>query len=373
MRIVVVMPWGERLGGAESMLWSLLRHIDRSRTQPHVMTLARGPFEREIAALGISTSVVPAGRLRQPRSAAGTVRAAARVMRQERPDLIVNWSPKTQLYGGSAARVAGMSDRVVWWQHGIPDGHWLDRLATTLPARAVGCSSRVAAEAQQRLWPHRPTFVVHPGIEPPDVASGSEVEELRVRLGIPAGRVVVGIVGRLQPWKGQDRLLRALALLRSRGHDVYGLVVGGDAYGLSPEYARGLEQLVTDLGLTDSVTMTGQVEHVSPCVQLMDVLVSASDAEPFGIVLLEAMALGVPVVAIASGGPLEIIDPGRSGLLAESIDPEALAHTLAGPVGDPGLRERLAEGGRRRASHFSATRMAGELQDRLEELAGQAS
>jgi len=348
------------------MLLGWLRHLDPAQVEPHVVALEPGPFEREIAALGIRTTVVAAGRLREPRSGAAAVRTVSRLLERERPDLIVNWIAKAQLYGGSAARLAGLSDRVVWWQHNISDGHWLDRLATALPARAVGCSSKASAIAQQQLWPHRPTFVVHPGIDPPRAASVPELDQLRVRLAIPRDRVVVGIVGRLQPWKGQDRLLRALALLRGRGFDVHGLIVGGDAHGLSPEYARGLDHLVGDLRLSEAVTMTGHVDHVAPYVQLMDVLVNASDREPFGIALLEAMALEVPVMAVASGGPLEIIEADHSGALADTPDPEAIAQVLARLVGDPDLRRRLAKQGRNAAARFSAARMAEEMQVRLE-------
>jgi glycosyltransferase involved in cell wall biosynthesis len=372
MRVVITMPWGERLGGAESMLWQLLSHLDQSRVAAHVVALEQGPFAREIAALGVDTTVVRAGRLRELHDAAGVARSVARLLRRERPDLVVNWSPKTQLYGASAARLAGLSDRVVWWQHAIPNGHWLDRLATALPARAVGCSSRASALAQARLWPHRPTFVVHPGIETPVKISESELDELRASLGVPGGRIVVGIVGRLQPWKGQDRLLRAVAQLRARGLDIHGLVVGGDAYGLSPAYAREIERLVDELDLSDAVTMTGQVGPVAPYIQLMDVLVNASVEEPFGIVLLEAMALGVPVVAVATGGPLEIIEPGHSGALAEGSDPDSLARALVPVVSDADLRRRFGDEGRRTAARFSAARMAEELQARLEGLVAQA-
>jgi glycosyltransferase involved in cell wall biosynthesis len=290
------------------------------------------------------------------------------VLRRERPDLILNWSPKVQLYGAASARLAGLDDRVIWWQHGIPNGHWLDRVASMLPARAVGCSSQAAALAQDRLWPHRPTFVVHPGIDAPGPASRSEVDDLRAQLRIPPDRIVIGMVGRLQPWKGQDRLLHALVRLRGQGHDVHGLIVGGDAYDLSPEYARDLERLIGELALADAVTMTGHVDRVASYVQVMDVFVSASEGEPFGIVLLEAMALGVPVVAVASGGPLEIIDPGRSGVLAKGGDADALALALTEVVRDRDMRERLAGEGRRTAKHFSALRMAEEMQARWEGL-----
>ncbi len=373
MRLVIAMPWGERLGGAESMLWSFLRNLDRSRLEPQVLALEPGPFVREIADLGIPTKVVPAGRLRQPHRVAAVVRMVARLIGREQPDLIVNWSAKTHLYGSAAAQVAGVGDRTVWWQHDIPNGHWIDRLATALPTRAVGCSSQASACSQRGLRPHRPTFVVYPGIEPPAPVSSAELARLRDGLQIPGKRVVIGLVGRLQPWKGQDRLIRALALLRRERHDVHGLIVGGDAYGLSPSYLRELERLVAELSLGDAVTMTGQVDRVAPYVQLMDVFVSASDPEPFGIVLLEAMALGVPVVAVASGGPVEIIEDRRSGALARSGDPDSLARALTGLVSDPDLRGRFAEEGRRTAAKFSAVRMAQELQGQLEGLVAGAA
>ena len=86
------------------------------------------------------------------------------------------------------------------------------------------------------------------------------------------------------------------------------VIVGGDAYGLSPEYARSLPGVVATRASSDAVTMTGQVPDAGPYIEQMDILVNASDPEPFGIVLLEAMARGVPVVAVDSGGPPEIIE-----------------------------------------------------------------
>jgi phosphatidylinositol alpha 1,6-mannosyltransferase len=100
----------------------------------------------------------------------------------------------------------------------------------------------------------------------------------------------------------------------------------------------------------------------------MDVFVNASEEEPFGIVLVEAMALGVPVVAVARGGPLEIIDPGRSGELAETGAPASLARALTGLVGDPDLRRRRAEEGLRAAERFSAQSMADSMQSHWEGL-----
>jgi glycosyltransferase involved in cell wall biosynthesis len=368
--LVITAPWGERLGGAEAMLWSILRHADRERVEPTVVFLQAGAFEREIAGLGFPTRVVPAGRLRKPLNTAATIWRLAAVFRERRPELILNWSPKTQLYGAAAARLAGFPDRVVWWQHGVPSGHWMDRLATALPARAVGCSSHASLAAQRRLTPRRPGFVVHPGVEPRHRMAAREACEMRRELGIPAGRAVVGVLGRLQPGKGQDRVICAVAELRGRGHDVHCLIVGGDAYGLSPGFERHLRALVSRLDLQGRVTMTGQVEDPHRYVGVMDMLVNASDYEAFGIVLLEAMALEVPVVAPGTAGPLEIVEPDASGVLVDSPEPSVLAAGVERLLVDPGWRRAVAARGHERClSRFSASGTADRLVSSLVEIA----
>lgn len=365
LRVLFTVPWTERLGGAEMMLWALLRHVDRTRLEPTVVFLEPGRFQEEVAELGFRTHSVPIGRLRDPRRVGRAIRRLAGVIRAEQPDLVLNWVAKAQLYGASAAVLAGRRSSLVWWQHGVPHGHWMDRLATLLPARAVGCSSAATASAQSATWPHRPTFVVHPGVETERTEPVS-----RESLGIPDGRFVAGIVGRLQPWKGQHRFLHALADLCDRGHDVHGVIVGGDAFGLSPEYAKEVEALVGRLDLTERVTMVGHVPDARPYIAALDVLVSASGGEPFGIVLVEAMAESVPTIAVGDAGPAEIVEHGVSGLLLPAPEPELIADALATLIADPGLRERMSHDARRLAvERFGAPAMASALEAALRPLA----
>jgi glycosyltransferase involved in cell wall biosynthesis len=359
MKIVITAPLAERFGGAENMLWTLLRHIDRRRIEPFVVFFQDGPLEKEIAELGIRTAVIRTGRLRHVWRVPLTVGALARLLRRERPDVLLNWMAKSQLYGAPAAVLSGSGSRVVWWQHGISQRQWMDRLATLMPARAVACSSHAAADAQKRLRPRRSTFVVHPGIDVPREANHARSQRL-LRLEIPQDRLVIGIVGRLQPDKRQDRVIEAIGTLRDRGHDVHGLVVGGNAWNLAPEYEPRLHRLAAELGLESAVTFTGQVADAIPLIESMDVLVNASTSEGCPLVLLEAMALGIPVMASAtSGGPAEVIHVDDSGILAPSNDASALADALEQLVTNPDLRRRLGEGGRRRfLEHFTADRMA---------------
>jgi glycosyltransferase involved in cell wall biosynthesis len=376
LRIVVTLPWGERLGGAEAMLQAVL---DGARAAGHELEpvfFEDGPWPAELIDAGFRVEVLRAGHLREAHRWLATVLRLAAILRRRKPDLMLNWAAKTQLYGAPAALLAGMGGRIVWWQQGIPDGFWLDRAATLLPARAIGCYSRAAAAAQRRLRPRRATFVVAAGAPMPvrnGHAPASGLSQVPASAPSPVpGRPVVGIVGRLQPWKGQDRLLRAQALLRERGHQLHLLIVGGDAYGLSTGYAASLPALADSLGLGGAVTFTGQVPDAGPYVERMDILVNASDPEPFGIVLLEGMARGVPVVAVDSGGPAEFIEDRQTGLLARSGEPAALADALQPLLCSAELRRAIGSAGRERYSaEFTDGAMRGRFFDHLQALARQ--
>lgn len=365
MRILITLPWGQRLGGAEAMLQGVLDGAHQAGHELELVFFEGGPWPAELSDAGFRVEVIPAGHIREAHRWFATVVRLAVILRRRKPDLILNWAAKTQLYGAPAAMLAGMGGRVVWWQQGIPDGFWLDRCATLLPARAIGCYSHAAAGAQQRLRPTRATFVVAAGAPAPPQNGHAHTPELSPASDLP----VVGIVGRLQPWKGQDRLLRAQALLRERGHRIHLAIVGGDAYGLSTEYAESLPVLADRLGLAGAITLTGQVPDAGPYIERMDILVNASDPEPFGIVLLEGMARGVPVVAVDSGGPAEFIEDRRTGVLARSGEPAALADALEPLLSSPELRQAIGQAGRERfISEFTDGAMRKRFFDHLEAL-----
>ncbi len=126
------------------------------------------------------------------------------------------------------------------------------------------------------------------------------------------------------------------------------VLVGGDSFELAPNYARSLPALVSELGLGEIVTMTGQVPDAGPYIEQLDVLVNASQPEPFGMVLLEGMARGVAVVAVDAGGPREILEPGVSGMLARSGEPAALADAIEEALGSAERRRQIALAGRER-------------------------
>lgn len=373
MKVVITMHLGERLGGAENALWTFLRTVDRDRIEPVVVFLDSGAFASEVAELGLRTLMVPHGRLRRVHRTAIDLVRLARIFRAEQPDLVLNWLTKAQLHGAAAATLSGLAPRNAWWQWDFPELP-ADRVAAALPGRHIAACSAAVADAQQEIWPHHRPRIIWPGIDPPPRLRPDEVAALRRRLRLPPDRPVVGIVGRLIPWKGQHHVLGALARLRAEGHDVHGLIVGGTAHGIAPEYEPHLRRIAHDLSLDEAVTFAGHQPDGMSYMQLMDVCVNASAREPFGIVVLEAMASGVPMVAVDHAGPREIIKSGESGVLAPSNSAEDLATAVRPLLGDTQVRDRIVRSGHRRYEEsFTARHMVSQIEDWLEVSAGRTA
>jgi glycosyltransferase involved in cell wall biosynthesis len=185
---------------------------------------------------------------------------------------------------------------------------------------------------------------------------GGNRQTLRTELGLPSdGGQVVGFVGRLCPAKGTETLLHAVSFLRRRRPGLRLALIGEDSDGGS--YASHLRSLAAELGIADAVSFCGYRADAARYSRAFDVQAVPSQAEPFGLVTLEAMVRGVPVVATAAGGSREIIRDGVDGLLVVPGDPRALAGALDVVLADAALAGRLAAAGRERVrSSFTLER-----------------
>lgn len=352
-RILVVMPLGVRLGGGEEMLRQLMGHGRGAGIDWAVAFLRDGPLIEEFRSLGVTVHLVEAGRFRDVAKRVSAVRAIARIARAERVEALFGWMVAGQAMAGLVALATGIPS--VWYQVGTPRPDWLDRFATALPARGTLVLSREGEAAQRRLKPSRPVRLVHPGA---DLARAREAlatspAALRARLGIPGDGPLIGIVGRLQRWKGIHVYLDTMARVIAAHSAARGVIVGGP-HETEPAYPCELLAQAARLGIADRVTFAGFQPNPHEWMQACDVVVHASDREPFGIVVVEAMALGKPVVAGASGGPAEIITDGLDGLLVPFGDARALAASIGRLIDDNALAARLGAAAGRRAEAFGA-------------------
>jgi len=164
------------------------------------------------------------------------------------------------------------------------------------------------------------------------------VEELRKKYEL-TDQFVVGIVGRMQEGKGQHKVIEAVAKLKDLNIKVF--IVGSAMY---DEYRKKLKTMIEELGLEDKVVLTGFTKQVNEYMQLFDINVLATEHETFGLVVIEAMANKVPMLATAKGGPLEIIDHGKDGLLFNGTS-EDLAKKIEILYNDKELAKNIALAG----------------------------
>ncbi len=192
-----------------------------------------------------------------------------------------------------------------------------------------------------------------------------ESSAARALLGLRCNVPILVCAARLEPEKGHTVLLNALRMLRREGIDFLAVLVGEG----SEEDA--IREQIRAMGLSGQVQLVGQQPDIGVWLRAADVLVLPSPAEPFGLVLVEAMCRAVPVVAAAAGGPSEILEDG-SGLLFTPGDPRDLGFKLLQLLTQPALRQRLAAAGRARwAAKFSVERMAQSMWEVYEEAMGE--
>jgi glycosyltransferase involved in cell wall biosynthesis len=350
VRTVVLVSASAKPGGAERAFLSLARSLPGHGWRPVCVLLEDGPLREWLEP---DVVVLPAGRTRQVVRTARAVRAIADIARDSGAAAIVSSLSKTHVYGGAAARLARIP--AIHWQHDIPSRSVIERTAARVPAVASVCVSKAAAAAQRGLTPRRELTVVHP----PVATRTGDGAVLRARLGWDEA-FVVGIVGRLQPWKGQELFLQAAAEIASVLPNARFAVVGGAILGWEGNYPQRLRALANELGLSNCVHFTGHVADVGDWFDALDVVVHASADEPFGLVLVEAMAAGTPVVTVGGGGAAEIVEPGVSALVA-APEPAALARAVLEIAGDAELAARLRFAARERAQLFTPERSAAQF------------
>ncbi len=352
-------------GGAERALASLARRLPEFGWNPTVLLLESGPFEGWLEDLDCRVEVMAMTRTRHLHR---TIPMLNRLRRRCRlADVVVSNQSKGHAIGGLASAAAGVPS--VWWQQGIPGRSLIEVVAAAVPSAAVVCSATDAFQAQLRLTPRRRVELINLGIDTALVRRGfGGGAALRTRHGWD-DKQVVGIVARLQPWKGQELFLQAAALVGRARPDVRFAVVGGAVLGWEGDYPSRLRDLATRLGLGDRVVFAGHQDDAYTWFDAFDVAVTASVGEPFGLVTVEALASGTPLVGVRSGGTAEIVEDGVSGLLVAPGGAQAMADAILGILADPALSARLVQAGYARAETFTDTAMASRFATLLEQVA----
>lgn len=366
------------LYGAQLSLLDLLRNLDRKRFLPVVAAPAPGPFTEQVARLGITVSTGAVRRWIFPRKSfkrhrlmlpvripalsllflIGLPMRLARLLmlvRRKQIDIIYT-NTVTVLDGALAAWLS--SKPHIWHLREQVEGN-KDILSPIpndwVPRLVLGLSSRVTTNSHALRDHYFPggvfankVTVIHNGIDIDQFRAGKNRSILRAGLNIQSP--VVGICGFIQERKGIDTFVRSASEVHKKFPNAHFVVIGG---GFAP-YIRYIEGLGQQLGLEHNLHLTGWRRDIPEIFPELDILVIASEQEPFGRTVIEGMAVGLPIVSTRCGGPEEIVMHGETGFLVNTGDHAEMASRIVELLDSPELARKMGMAGRKRVeSHFT--------------------
>jgi glycosyltransferase involved in cell wall biosynthesis len=357
------------IGGSDISLLRIVESLDKQRFRPYVVLPADGPLVPTLRAHGsevfllgemlkLTTRRGPWYALRYCVNYPRAVLRLAALIRRERIDL-VHTNTLHNVYGWAAARLSGRPH--VWHVREIVFQSGLARALESHLARFGADRVVVTSDAVGGLfrdgrgeYPRRVRKIAN-GVDVEVYHPANDGGRVRNDLGVAPDTPLVGLVCRLDRWKGVEIFLQAAAISRGAAPEVRYVVVGGAIEG-HEDYPGGVRALAAALGVEDIVSFTGWrygPEEMPGVHAALDVLVVASSLpEPFGLVVLEAMATGKPVVATAHGGPAEIVVDGETGLLVPPRDAERMAAALVSLIAEPERARAMGRAGRERVERL---------------------
>jgi len=345
------------LGGKTKSMVDLACNLDPSRYRSVVCSFST---ETGVLAERLRESGIPLYSVPCPDGLNfSMVARLAPLMWKLRPAVVHCYNPRPIIYGGVAARLSGIRATVgslSAFACQVPDRTYdfLPQQLSTVSRRNV-YRNRIAARLMQhlvtvsstlgerffsynRLPPHKLRVVSYGAdVDRFSRPQPEEIAAMRQRIGARQGEILIGSVGRLVEQKDYPTQLRAFALASAQVPELR-MVLAGDGPLLNP-----LKELVHELGLEHRVTFLGLSTEVPLLMRSLDIFVLASKFEPYGVVLLEAKAAGVPIASTSVNEIPEIVSDGQSGLLAPPGDPAKLAEILVKLATNPALRRRLGQ------------------------------
>jgi glycosyltransferase involved in cell wall biosynthesis len=368
--------------GAEKVLLELLSRLDRSRFVPIVVlptdTRHINRLSPELAKLNIECCFIPLGVLRRkyfklqklPRFSFEVLAGVRQLVRliHKRNIVLVHTNTNTILASPLAARLTRVPH--VWSIHELMVEpatvrsalhYMIPRFSTRVVTVSQAVRDHMLKDAAK--FADRFTFVRGAiDVEPFLTAKGRA--RVRAEWGVREGEVLIGMAGRVTRWKGQSIFVQAAKRIAERHPQAKFAAVGG-VFDTEKFYMDRFRKEVHDAGLDNNLTVNDFRADMPDVFAAFDIFVLPSILpEPFGLVVIEAMASGKPVVATAPGGPSETVVDGETGFLVPPSDASAIAKALEVLLADPQKRISMGDAGRRRAREvFALPRYVAEFEE----------
>ena len=366
---ILFVDHAQALGGAENSLLLLVNNLDRDRWEPHIAT-NQGAFAEKAREANIPTHLLKLPRLRRSLTIGldwwHYAKALANIAKEINAEFLHANTVRAAIYTSLGAKLAKRPFiwhmRDFWLSESKPRRLWLDkvgkRLLTSASTTIIANSKATALHLPSSTKIH----TVHNGIDITRFDSTLESNSFRAQYKIPQNNPVVGMIGRLRPWKGQRSFLNMAAQVAKSHSDVHFLVVGGATFEVDDSYPQQLKSLSQDLNIADRVIFTGQINEIPRALAAMNIFVHPGDLEPFGLVNIEAMAMAKPIVAFNHGALPEIVEDGVTSMLVTPYDIDALATAVIRLIDNPQTQRTMGQNGRNRVkNHFTIQQTAKQI------------
>ncbi|MCL4543836.1 MAG: glycosyltransferase family 4 protein [Chloroflexi bacterium] len=333
--------------GIETSLLDLIAELKRNDIEAIALVSDTGAFAQRLRALGVSTIYQPSY------VGAQAVEGLYKAVRTQRIDVVHLFYSSALVTASLAARAAHRP--LIYHFGNFPPPlrrTWVPRLlrfrefrlGMVAATRAVAVSKAVRdAWLRERIGRRKRFSVIPSGLDTDRFLPSARVLGTRSALGIPADAEVIGFAGQLVDYKGMQEFFQAGARLVRTRPNLYLLVVGG--LGASDYYEAELLGAARRLNIEKRVILTGYQSDMPRYLVEMDILLVPSWHEAFGMVVVEGMATGVPVIGSTTGSIPEIIRDGVDGLLVRPRDVAALAAAAGDLLDNPERRARLSRAG----------------------------
>jgi glycosyltransferase involved in cell wall biosynthesis len=298
----------------------------------------------------------------------------ARLIRQHRIEIVHAHLARDYTIAALAVGLANrnLDDRqtkLIFTRHVLFPLKKFQRLTFARAARVIAVSNGVAHQlVARRLVSSDKVRVIHHGIAAEQFDLGEDFDRADYRHKLLKSsavkdKFIIGAIGELSFNKGHDLFIRAAKIVRERFGARAHFVIAGEDASSQQTTRQSLERLIAKLNLNSSVHLLGRIEDVAPFLKALDVFVSASRAEAFGLAIVEAMASGAPVIATATDGARAILEDEKTGVIVPVDNAEALARAVINLLEDANRRAQIAKEARASArARFSLARMIDETE-----------
>jgi glycosyltransferase involved in cell wall biosynthesis len=336
-----------RYGGQRS-LYHLVCNLDGTRFAPRVIVPSEGELAENLRTRGVAVSAVDLPRISpgQPVAFWRALRRILSIIREGRFDVIHTDGPRNTLYGGIASALAGIP---LVWHIRSSDRDPYDRLLYRLCARLILVADALRGRFDFVSGDEK-FITIHNGVDLDEFRAGGSPASALDRCGCLPGDTVIGCFGRVEPMKGQACLIEAMGNVLARHRNLRLLLCGEIT---DESYRRHCEGIGRRCGIADRVRFLGHHSDVAEMLSAADIAVLPSlSGEAFPRAVIEAMAMGRPVIATDVGGTREAILEGVTGFVVPPGDPEALSDRISRLAGNEAVRAAMGQAARRRAEEL---------------------